>query len=375
MLLPEACTASLRADVDPAASARRAMRAADTHVLAAPVFRAAVLRERKRADRSRQSWSLLLVRVPRPARHDGTAASAAVVASMTAARRDMDLVGWARADALGLLMPGTGATAATRVQARLRRELAARMAEPPTAISLRVHPNPGVAGEGDASDGWLDRGDDRRRRVTRDATKRAVDVVAALSLLLALSPLLLLVAIVVKATSRGPVLYRQERVGWRQRPFRMLKFRTMYVHADARIHREFVTRFISALPPVNGSGASTVFKLTADPRITRAGRLLRKTSLDELPQLWNVIRGDMSLVGPRPPLPYELDHYEAWHRRRILEAKPGLTGLWQVTGRSRTTFDEMVRLDLRYARTRSFWLDIKILLATPGAVLSGKGAC
>jgi lipopolysaccharide/colanic/teichoic acid biosynthesis glycosyltransferase len=118
-----------------------------------------------------------------------------------------------------------------------------------------------------------------------------------------------------------------------------------------------------------------VFKLTNDPRITPIGGLLRRTSLDELPQFWNVLRGDMSLVGPRPPLDYEVQKYAPWHRRRVLEAKPGITGLWQVTGRSSTTFDEMVRLDLRYARKASIWTDIKILLATPRAVIMGRGAC
>jgi len=118
-----------------------------------------------------------------------------------------------------------------------------------------------------------------------------------------------------------------------------------------------------------------VFKIVNDPRVTRVGRLLRKTSLDELPQLLNVLRGDMSLVGPRPPMPYEVAQYKAWHYRRVVDAKPGMTGLWQVTGRSRTTFDEMVRLDLRYARKCSTWEDIRILLATPRAVISGKGAC
>jgi lipopolysaccharide/colanic/teichoic acid biosynthesis glycosyltransferase len=117
------------------------------------------------------------------------------------------------------------------------------------------------------------------------------------------------------------------------------------------------------------------FAVAGDPRVTPIGRFLRLSRLDELPQLWNVLRGEMSLVGPRPPVPYELEQYQPWHRRRVLEAKPGLTGLWQVAGRSRTTFDEMVRLDLRYAKTRSLWTDIKILLATPAAVISGKGAC
>ena len=123
------------------------------------------------------------------------------------------------------------------------------------------------------------------------------------------------------------------------------------------------------------TGTEGVFKITNDPRVTRVGRVLRKTSLDELPQFINVLLGSMSLVGPRPPIPYEVEQYKPWHCRRVVDAKPGITGLWQVTGRSRTTFDEMVRLDLRYARTRSLWIDIKILLQTPAAVIAGKGAC
>ncbi len=190
-----------------------------------------------------------------------------------------------------------------------------------------------------------------------------------------LSPLLLLVGVLVKLTSRGKVLFRQVRIGENSKPFTMLKFRTMQSNADHKIHQDFVSSFIKGRAQVHGPGQNGFFKITNDPRVTSIGRFLRSTSLDELPQLWNVLRGDMSLVGPRPPLPYELEQYEPWHRRRVLDAKPGVTGLWQVTGRSRTTFDEMVRLDLRYARTRSLWTDIKILLATPGAALSKKGAC
>jgi lipopolysaccharide/colanic/teichoic acid biosynthesis glycosyltransferase len=125
--------------------------------------------------------------------------------------------------------------------------------------------------------------------------------------------------------------------------------------------------------PMNGNSQG-VYKLTKDPRITRVGAFLRKTSMDELPQLLNVLKGEMSLVGPRPPIPYEVEAYDIWHRRRLLEAKPGITGLWQVCGRSRVNFDDMVRLDLQYARTWSLWVDIKILLRTPGAVLLGAGA-
>jgi lipopolysaccharide/colanic/teichoic acid biosynthesis glycosyltransferase len=139
---------------------------------------------------------------------------------------------------------------------------------------------------------------------------------------------------------------------------------------DPKLHQEFVTKLIKGeLDP-----GTKQFKIIADPRITPIGRFLRKTSLDELPQLFNVLKGDMSLVGPRPPVPYEFECYKTWHRRRLAEIRPGITGLWQVNGRSRVGFDEMVRLDLRYARAWSLWLDLRILLETPGAVVTGNGA-
>jgi lipopolysaccharide/colanic/teichoic acid biosynthesis glycosyltransferase len=208
----------------------------------------------------------------------------------------------------------------------------------------------------------------------RDAVKRSLDAAGSLALLLALGPLLLLIAALVKLNSPGPIFFRQARIGRRGKPFTMLKFRTMQANADSALHQQYVTQFIKAggQPPATGGA---VFKITNDPRVTKLGHILRKTSLDELPQLWNVLKGEMSLVGPRPALAYELEQYQHWHMRRVFEAKPGITGLWQVSGRSRTTFDGMVRLDLRYARTHSLWTDIKILLATPAAVISGRGAC
>ena len=155
-----------------------------------------------------------------------------------------------------------------------------------------------------------------------------------------------------------------------------LKFRSMYVNNDTQVHKQYVQRLIAGKAdkhPSNGNGEG-VYKLTKDSRITRIGAFLRRTSLDELPQFLNVLKGEMSLVGPRPPIPYEVEAYEIWHRRRLLEAKPGITGLWQVSGRSRVKFDDMVRLDLQYARNWSPWMDIKILLRTPGAVVLGEGA-
>jgi exopolysaccharide biosynthesis polyprenyl glycosylphosphotransferase len=211
-----------------------------------------------------------------------------------------------------------------------------------------------------------------RGRRPAQLLKRLIDIAGSALLLCLFAPFFVLIAAAIKVNSSGPILFRQTRVGHYGRPFSFLKFRSMYVGNDAAIHREYVTNFISrGTTTVETDG---VYKITNDPRVTSVGRFLRKTSLDELPQLWNVLCGDMSLVGPRPPIPYECDCYAPWHRRRVMEAKPGITGLWQVMGRSRLSFNDMVRLDLKYARHWSLWLDFKILLRTPKAVLMGEGA-
>jgi len=189
-----------------------------------------------------------------------------------------------------------------------------------------------------------------------------------------LSPLFAAISPLIKLTSPGPALFKQTRVGLRGKPFTMLKFRSMRVNTDPAMHHEYVTKFIRSGAQLHPAGRKVLFKLRDDPRVTPLGRILRKTSLDEIPQFWNVLVGDMSLVGPRPPLPYEVAQYRRWHWGRVCDAKPGITGLWQVVGRSRVTFDEMVRLDLRYAKTCSLATDLQILLATPRAVLLGKGA-
>jgi len=202
--------------------------------------------------------------------------------------------------------------------------------------------------------------------------KSMIDVSVSLLMLFFLSPLFLIIAAAIKATSRGPVFFRQDRMGMNGNTFQFLKFRSMYTDCDSRDHKEYIAKYICKQK--SAAVEPGVFKLTNDNRITPIGHFLRKTSLDELPQLINVLLGEMSLVGPRPPIPYECDLYDIWHRNRLLSCKPGITGLWQVTGRSRTTFDEMVRLDLKYITEWNLWLDIKILFMTPKAVLSGKGA-
>ncbi|OEU81367.1 MAG: hypothetical protein BA873_09140 [Desulfobulbaceae bacterium C00003063] len=205
--------------------------------------------------------------------------------------------------------------------------------------------------------------------------KRVVDIIGSLTGILLFSPLMLLIAVLIKVTSPGPVLFRQERLGHLGKPFIFLKFRSMKVACDASIHRDYVTRLIKGEnSEINeGTADQPVYKITEDHRVTSIGRFLRKSSLDELPQFFNVLKGDMSLVGPRPPIPYECDQYRRWHCSRVLEVKPGITGLWQVTGRSSTTFDEMVRLDLKYVRTWNLWLDIRILFKTFWSMISAKG--
>ena len=206
--------------------------------------------------------------------------------------------------------------------------------------------------------------------------KRALDVLGSFIAIFMALPLFLLIAAAVKLSSPGPILFKQERVGQFGKRFMFLKFRSMYVDNDPTVHREFVEQLIDGRKgnacPRNKE--ERIYKITRDPRVTPVGRWLRKLSLDELPQFINVLKGEMSLVGPRPPVPYECEHYDIWHRRRVTDAKPGITGLWQVEGRSALPFDEAVRLDIKYIREWSLWLDIKIILKTPAAVLMCKGA-
>jgi lipopolysaccharide/colanic/teichoic acid biosynthesis glycosyltransferase len=208
----------------------------------------------------------------------------------------------------------------------------------------------------------LDRG---RERLAKEVACRALDLVATMALVLLLAPLLLLIALIIKLDSPGPVLFRQQRVGRGRRHFLVAKFRTMQHGADHDVHRDYMLALIESGTPAP--------KLAGDARVTRFGAFLRRTSLDELPQLWNVLRGEMSLVGPRPPIPYEVDHYPPhWFERFLV--KPGVTGLWQVSGRSEVSLEEMIELDVDYARRRSVLLNVWIILRTIPAVLSQRGA-
>ncbi|HKH65015.1 MAG TPA: sugar transferase [Solirubrobacterales bacterium] len=203
--------------------------------------------------------------------------------------------------------------------------------------------------------------------------RRCFDLSSSLALILLLSPLLIAIALAVRLDSRGPAFFRQRRVGHGEAEFTLYKFRSMRVDADPRGHQEYVTALIKGENASQENGSESLYKLAVDNRITPVGRWIRRWSLDELPQLFNVVKGDMSLVGPRPAIPYEVTEYPSWYRERF-SVKPGLTGYWQVSGRNERTYEEMVRLDIEYAERRSLGLDFLILLKTPWVVLSRKGA-
>jgi exopolysaccharide biosynthesis polyprenyl glycosylphosphotransferase len=357
-------------------------------VLAEDVFRRIFCWERKRAERSGRGFLLLLAHVEEVLQASKGGTTLSVIASaLSCATRETDITGWYREGlTLGVIFTelGTGNWEAIQESARNKviRSLRAKLGSNQVDrihISFHLFPESWdkTGGNGVANaklyPDLFER--DEARKFSR-IVKRAIDILGSVAALAFCSPLLVIIAAAIKLTSKGPILFRQERVGRYGSRFTFLKFRTMKCENDPSIHREYVKRFISGQvdPAGDGPNQNAVYKIQDDPRVTRVGKFLRKTSLDELPQLINVLNGEMSLVGPRPPIPYELEAYQTWHRSRVLEAQPGITGLWQVNGRSRIKFDDMVRLDLQYARTWSVWLDIKILWQTPRAVLFGAGA-
>lgn len=341
--------------------------------------------ERKRTERSGRRFVLMLLESGALLK-DGvdSVALAQIFSILLRSTRDTDVKGWYKhGRTIGVIFTEIGQVEGKAVANALLNRVTDALCstfsiEEINAIRLSFHVFPEESvkhGAGSPMDRPLypDLEPTAERKQLSRATKRAIDIAGSLIGLVVASPLLVAICVAIKIGSKGPILFRQERVGQYGHRFTFLKFRSMYVANDPTIHKEFVSRLISGnVDPEHGG--DKVYKLTNDPRVTSLGRILRRTSMDELPQLINVLKGEMSLVGPRPPILYEFEAYDTWHKCRLLSVKPGITGLWQVTGRSRTTFDEMVRLDLRYASTWSILLDLKILVKTPAAVLSGAGA-
>jgi lipopolysaccharide/colanic/teichoic acid biosynthesis glycosyltransferase len=357
-----------------------------TTVFDQDIFQSMLTRERWRAERSRKPFVLMLLDAHREDRlaEKVLLQALAVVGSRT---RQTDLVGWYKqSSVVGIIFTELGGDERTpivealssKIRTTLNENLGREQASK-ILISFHVFPeqwDPNHAEWVADSTLYPDLKSQVPNRKFSQGMKRAMDIVVSGGLLLIMFPILVVIALIIKLSSEGPVLFSQDRLGKFGARFKCLKFRTMNINCASQIHQEYVQRFITGKveEPTSDSAAPAVYKITNDPRVTAIGQFLRKTSLDELPQLWNVLRGEMSLVGPRPPVPYEFEIYDVWHRRRVLEVKPGITGLWQVSGRSRTRFDDMVRLDLRYSQSWSLWLDIKILMATPAAAFWGDGA-
>jgi lipopolysaccharide/colanic/teichoic acid biosynthesis glycosyltransferase len=326
--------------------------------------------ERRRTERSGRAFVLLLIELKSLTSYSlwhQTLLIKNVLRALRVWRRQSDITGWYKTHAaIGVIFTELqeGEGVAKKIVEKIHAELQVRLTPEQLAtltVTAHTYPHP------DPSAGnWRDYDKlypKHSRRLMTRLVKRTLDLLGSWVLLVGLAPVFLGIGLAIRLTSKGPILFKQTRIGERGRPFTFLKFRTMVTDADPEIHIKYTQAFIQR----SKAGDH-------DPRVTRLGHFLRKTSLDELPQLLNVLAGTMSLVGPRPPLPYEVACYEPWHMRRVLEARPGITGLWQVQGRSRTTFDDMVRLDLRYLNEGSIWTDLRLLLRTPWAVLRCNGA-
>lgn len=358
----------------------------DLEMLTEELFTKQLGLERKRAERSGLRFVLMLLdpsslvrRKPREG------ALERIVSALALTVRETDIKGWYAESVIGIVFTEIGTPDGTPVAETLLSRITGALTrvlsiEEMNEISLSFHVYPeDWDGEGPdhpaRSRLYPDLARHMERKRASYALKRSLDVLGSLAAMVVLAPVFLILAVAVKLTSKGPVFFRQKRLGQYSRKFTFFKFRSMYVSTDHTIHEQYIGNYIAGtLMAAGQDNPKPVYKMTSDPRITPIGRLIRRTSLDELPQFFNVLRGEMSLVGPRPPLSYEFKRYGVWHRRRLLAVKPGITGIWQVEGRSKVPFDEMVRMDLRYAKTWSLWMDIKILLRTPLAVLNSDGA-
>ncbi len=366
-------------------------------------FLARLSEERERTRRTGSPFSLLIAdigriamalagllkgKAPRRLHRD-------LVRSLVSGSRKTDIKGWFEENEIGFILPGTAIDGAFKYREKMLhriekqwkgvqtdqlqefiRTLSFGDAETPQGDS-----NPDRSGKAEEPDTSKDYRlheaiFSASNSATQRAAKRMIDIVGSLIGLGVASIPMLVVAVLIKLTSSGPVVFCQERVGFLGRRFLIFKFRSMVANANPEIHKNYVSDLINGRKEnINqGTPEEPFYKQNHDPRITPIGRIIRKFSLDELPQLFNVLRGDMSLVGPRPPIPYEVEQYKLWHTGRIFEVKPGVTGLWQVTARSRASFDDMVRLDLHYANHWSLWLDLKIILKTFPALFSAHGA-
>ena len=347
-------------------------------------FQLILNRERALSDRHGLKFCLVVFQ---GSNGHGKAELASIATLLGKRLRGTDIAGWIDPAHVGAILPHTPVAGASRVAEKIC-ELASGKGTKPRfeVIPYPTEEPPSASGTPDAAKPTAEKADASAQRAEQTSTlpdtssttvdrilapefpawKRALDILLASTALVVLSPLMLAVAIFIKIVSPGPVLFRQERVGFLRRHFQCLKFRTMHMNADTQAHNKHFNTLMQTDTPMKK------LDVQKDPRVIPFGRLLRASGIDELPQLVNVLRGEMSFIGPRPCIQYEFDNYKLWQKRRC-DARPGLTGLWQVSGKSRTTFNQMMRLDISYSRDESFWKDIKIILRTFPAVVREIG--
>lgn len=381
-------------------------------IYTAAEFRSILERECARADRSGPHFSLIDFNLEY-SKNNGTSAGH-LIKLLTERMRSSDALGWIRKQHIGLMLYNTDASAACRWANNIRQAISPQLypldfsvfvypaedrdsdpsnvikrnhrikdtvapainqsKSPPKFVNMAVRNSdmPNSQGSLIISNKDLNTVQNFKALFFRGMPlwKRSMDILGALLGLILLSPVFLLVSALIKIMSPGPVFLKQERVGYGGKQFNFWKFRTMKVNADSSVHQQYFAELINGSKNGEGESDKPMAKLDDDnPQIIPFGRILRKSCLDELPQLINVLRGDMSLVGPRPPIPYEVQEYVRWHKGRF-DTVPGMTGLWQVSGKNRLSFKEMVRLDIRYSKNLSFVSDLKILMMTPIAIFS-----
>ena len=364
--------------------------------------------ERERSERTNWPFSLIHIDLSKiNVRKSGQSLNS-IIKTIALSLRIIDRTGWINNNSICILLPETKTDGAKYAAVKFKNKLKERLGEESSLLDFGISTYPEIY---DSKENNINSKETRSRPssspeiytmeyasnplmsdiLTLDSSyildlgamglwedwqivfKRLIDIVGAIFGLIIFSPIMLIIAAAIKLTSKGPLLFQQERMGYKGKKFPFLKFRSMHTDNDESLHREYIKKLIQGNHnEINmGSEDNPCYKMKNDPRITPLGKILRKSSMDELPQFFNVLMGQMSLVGPRPPIPYELDNYQSWHMKRVLNVKPGITGLWQTNGRSLTTFDEMVRMDLHYANNWGLWLDFKILLKTFKVVFTG----
>lgn len=337
------------------------------------IFDDMLQRERKRTERSQKPFAMILVHIKHLVKSKAKKSIRNLSVVLEECFREIDVKGWYKDGSdIGIICPEVEHSSVDALKKKV--ESALDKALPPSFYEeLTVsyicfpHANAEDASSEHALSVYPEFKSNTPKKVTEDVLKRTLDIIVAGTALALTMPILIIFGIAIKCTSKGPVFFKQKRIGFGGKAFTMIKFRTMQVNNDSKEHEKFVKDYINKKTGED----TTTFKLTNDKRITTVGKIMRKTSIDELPQFINVLLGNMSVVGPRPPIQYEVDEYHVWHRRRVMEVKPGITGFWQVHGRSTTSFETMVRMDIYYIKYRNIFLDILLILQTPLSLLKG----